>query len=226
MDTARLHSLLREEYAAQFYTFKKLLQEHNKMYNLTAVCDDEGIYYKHFLDSVAGEEFFERGAKVAEIGSGAGFPSLPLKIIRDDLNFTLIESTGKKCNFLNAAVDKLGLKGVQVQNIRAEDGARNAKLREKFDVCCARAVASLNTLAEYCLPYVKKGGRFIAYKGDCTDEIEGAKNAIEILGGEIENIVRYELENCGKRTLIIVKKVSATPKKYPRGNGKERKQPL
>lgn len=226
MDIERLHRLLRDEYSQQFNTFKELLKEHNKMYNLTAVCDDDGIYYKHFLDSIAGEEFFGRGAKVAEIGSGGGFPSLPLKIIRDDLAFTLVESTGKKCNFLNAAVDKLGLKGVKVENMRAEDGAKNPRFREKFDICCARAVASLNTLSEYCLPYVKKGGKFIAYKGDCTEEIEEAQNAIKTLGGEIEKIVRYELENCGKRTIIIVKKVCATPAKYPRGNGKERKQPL
>ena len=225
MDISRLHSLLSEN-REKLNIFSNLLKEHNKMYNLTSISDDEGIYFKHFLDSVAGEEFFEKGAKVVEIGSGGGFPSMPLKIVRDDLNFTLVESTGKKCNFLKIAVDKLGLDGVKVQNMRAEDGAKKAEFREKFDICCARAVAALNTLSEYCLPYVRGGGKFIAYKGDCDGEIEEAVTAIKLLGGEIENIVRYELEKCGKRTIIVVKKVCATPKKYPRGNGKERKNPL
>lgn len=225
MDTARLHALL-NNYSEQFTLFKELLKEHNKMYNLTSICDDDGIYFKHFLDSVAGEEYFEKGASVAEIGSGGGFPSVPLKIVRSDLRFTLVESTGKKFNYLNTVVDKLGLSGVKVLNIRAEDGAKDRALREKFDICCARAVARLNTLSEYCLPYVKVGGRFIAYKGDCDDEIEEAANAFKVLGGELEKVVRYELENCGRRTLVIVKKVCATPQSFPRGQGKERKQPL
>lgn len=225
MNIEYLHSLINCN-REKLDIFKNLLQEHNKMYNLTAICDDEGIYFKHFLDSVAGEEFFEKGVKVVEIGSGGGFPSIPLKIVRNDLKFTLVESTGKKCNFLNIAVDKLGFEGVKVENMRAEDGAKDKRFREKFDICCARAVAALNTLSEYCLPYVKVGGKFIAYKGDCEGEIEDARNAIKLLGGEIEKVVRYELEKCGKRTIIVVKKVCATPSKYPRGNGKERKQPL
>lgn len=225
MDTDRFHALIKEN-SDKFNFLAELLKEHNKMYNLTSICDDEGIYYKHFLDSVVGEEYFKQGATVAEIGSGGGFPSLPLKIVRDDLNFTLVESTGKKCNYLNTVVDKLNLKGVKVVNMRAEDGARDKVYREKFDVCCARAVARLNTLSEYCLPYVKSGGKFIAYKGDCDEELAEAENAIKILGGEIEKVIRYELENCGRRTIVIVKKVNPTPAKYPRGNGKERKQPL
>lgn len=221
-----MQRLITEKYSARFDLFKNLLQEYNKMYNLTAICDDREIYYKHFLDSVAAAEYFDEGANVAEIGSGGGFPSIPLKIIRRDLNFTLIESTGKKCNFLKLAADKLGLEGITVKNIRAEDGARNKDLREKFDISCARAVASLNTLCEYCLPYVKIGGKFIAYKGDCDEEIKSAGNAIKILGGKLDKVIRYELETCGKRAIVIIKKVSATPEKYPRGQGKERKQPL
>lgn len=225
MDTDRFHALIKEN-SDKFNFLAELLKEHNKMYNLTSICDDEGIYYKHFLDSVVGEEYFKQGATVAEIGSGGGFPSLPLKLVRDDLKFTLVESTGKKCNYLNTVVDKLNLKGVKVVNMRAEDGARDKVYREKFDVCCARAVARLNTLSEYCLPYVKSGGKFIAYKGDCDEELAEAENAIKILGGEIEKVIRYELENCGRRTIVIVKKVNPTPAKFPRGNGKERKQPL
>lgn len=225
MDSDRFHALIKEN-SDKFNFLAELLKEHNKMYNLTSICDDEGIYYKHFLDSVVGEEYFKQGATVAEIGSGGGFPSLPLKIVRDDLKFTLVESTGKKCNYLNTVVDKLNLKGVKVVNMRAEDGARDKVYREKFDVCCARAVARLNTLSEYCLPYVKSGGKFIAYKGDCDEELAEAENAIKILGGEIEKVIRYELENCGRRTIVIVKKLNPTPAKFPRGNGKERKQPL
>lgn len=226
MDVNNLKLLIREDFSCSFEKFACMLKENNKKFNITSVCDDEGIFYRHFLDSIAGEEYFEEGAKIAEIGSGGGFPSIPLKIIRDDLRFTLIESTGKKCNFLKEVVKELNLKDVEVLNIRAEDGAKRGELREKFDVCCARAVAPLNTLVEYCLPYVKTGGFFIAYKGDCDDEIKEAANAVRELGGSYENIVRYDLENCGKRTLVIIKKISRTPVKYPRGNGKERKNPI
>ncbi len=226
MDEQRLKDLIGGEYSEKFTLYKELLQEYGKMFNITSVLDDGGIFYRHFLDSIAGEEYFFGGADVAEVGSGGGFPSIPLKIIRDDLKFTLMESTGKKCAFLQTVVDKLGLNGVQVLNVRAEDAGRDERYRQKFGVCCARAVARLNVLAEYCLPFVEEGGRFIAYKGDCADEITGAKNAIKILGGEIEDIVEYNLQNCGKRTLVIVRKIAPTPFKYPRGNAKVKKNPL
>lgn len=216
-----------ENFKNKFEIFRNLLKEYNEKYNLTSITDEKEVYIKHFLDSILPENNFSYGASVIEIGSGGGFPSIPLKIVRDDLNFTLVESTGKKCEFLKAAVDKLGLNGVQVLNIRAEDGAHKESLREKFDVATARAVARLNTLCEYCLPFVKVGGRFIAYKGECAEELEESRGAVKILGGEIEKVIFYELpENCGKRTVISIKKVSATPKKYPRGRGLERKKPL
>ena len=226
MDFKELKNSIKSDKSGRFAQFCGLLKEYNKKFNLTGVDDDEGIFYKHFLDSAAGVEFFPENAKVCEIGSGGGFPSVPLKILRDDLKFTLVESTGKKCGFLNIVKGELGFENFEVLNIRAEDGAKNHLLREKFDICCARAVAQLNTLSEYCLPYVKVGGAFIAYKGDADGEIEAAKNAVKVLGGEIENIVRYNLENCGKRTLVIIKKVKNTPSKYPRGLGKERKSPI
>lgn len=216
-----------EEYSEKLAYFKEILAEFNKKYNLTAINDEKEVYIKHFYDSIKPEKHFPIGAKVVEIGSGAGFPSIPLKIIRDDLNFTLIESTGKKCDFLNYAVDKLGLNGVKILNIRAEDGAKDASLREKFDVATARAVAKLNTLCEYCLPYVKTGGKFIAYKGDAEEEIKEAANALKTLGGRIETVENYELlEGFGKRAAVVVKKVNKTPEKYPRGRGLERKKPL
>lgn len=227
MEIEKYLSLIKNEYSEKFELFKNLLTEANKICNLTAILDEKGILYKHFLDSVAGESLFLNGAEVVEIGSGGGFPSIPLKIIRDDLKFTLIESTAKKCRFLEGAVDKLRLDCVKVLSLRAEEGAQQKNLREKFDVACARAVASLNVLVEYCLPYVKVGGRFIAYKGNCGEEISAAQNAIKTLGGEIEKIVGYELpEDCGKRTLVCIKKVKPTPSLYPRGHGMERKKPL
>lgn len=211
----------------KFEKFKALLSEYNEKCNLTSLTDEKEIFYKHFYDSCAGESLFSEGARVIEIGSGGGFPSVPLMIVREDLKFTLIESTGKKCAFLKDAVDKLGLNCEQVLNVRAEDGAHSENLREKFDFACARAVARLNTLCEYCLPFVKVGGSFISYKGTAGEEIKEAENAIKILGGKTEKIINYELpENMGKRTLIVIKKVCATDKKYPRGNGKERKNPL
>lgn len=211
----------------KFKEFGELLLEHNKICNLTSIVDEKGVKYKHFLDSLAGESYFPENSDVIEIGSGGGFPSIPLKLFRDDLRFTLVESTGKKCAYLEKVVDKLGLKCVQVKNIRAEDGAHDKNLREKFDIACARAVARLNTLCEYCLPFVKTGGRFIAYKGGAEEEIREAQNAIKTLGGEIEEVVNYGLpEDEGKRTLIIIRKIKTTPDKYPRGQGKERKNPL
>lgn len=216
-----------EQFSEKFQVFNGILTEFNQKYNLTAISDEKEVYIKHFFDSIQPQKYFPAGAKVVEIGSGGGFPSVPLKIVRDDLSFTLIESTGKKCEYLKHVVDKLGFSGVQVLNIRAEDGGKDKKLREKFDVAAARAVARLNTLCEYCLPFVKIGGRFIAYKGDAEDEIKEAENAIKTLGGEIEKIEKYDLpEGFGKRTVIVIKKVKSTPEKYPRGRGLERKKPL
>lgn len=209
----------------QFERLFCLLSEYNKRYNLTSITDREGVYFKHFLDSVVGEKYFPCGASVAEVGSGGGFPSLPLKILRDDLFFTLIESTGKKCEYLKAASAALGLEGVKVLNIRAEEGAREEKMREKFDACTARAVARMNTLCEYCLPFVKIGGVFIAYKGDIDEELKEAENAIKILGGRLETADKFEI-NGEKRAIVVIKKIAPTPEKYPRGRGLERKKPI
>lgn len=220
-------SLIKNEYGGRFASFGALLTEYNKICNLTSVTDEKGVIYKHFYDSIVGEGLIPPGASVAEIGSGGGFPSIPLKIVRDDLKFTLIESTAKKCRFLKSVVDSLGLNCVQVMNIRAEEGAHSEILREKFDCAVARAVAQLNTLCEYCLPYVRVGGRFIAYKGEAAEEIKNAGRAISVLGGEIEEVVPYCLpEDFGKRNLVVIRKIKNTPPLYPRGQGKERKQPL
>lgn len=220
-------SLINGEYREKFAVFRALLLEYNQKFNLTAVTEEREVTYKHFLDSAMGEGFFPQGACVAEVGSGAGFPSIPLKILRDDLKFTLIESTGKKCGFLRLVTEELGLKNVTVCNLRAEDAGKEETFRGKFDVCCARAVARLNTLSEYCLPLVRTGGRFIAYKGPADEEIREAQNAVKVLGGRLEEAYGFELpEGYGERTLVVVKKIGSTPAKYPRGRGKERNSPL
>lgn len=226
MDTREYEKIIRCRYGQKFEIFKDMLLEYNNKFNLTAITDENGVYIKHFLDSVMGESFIPQGADVVEVGSGGGFPSIPLKIIRDDLKFTLIESTGKKCSYLQTVVDKLGLEGVNVLNARAEDVAKQVMHREKYGVAVARAVAKLNTLCEYCLPLVKPGGAFIAYKSDVSEELEIAKRAITVLGGQTEKVEEYFLPNGEKRVIVVIRKLSHTPEKYPRGQGKERKNPI
>lgn len=226
MDEKYCYKLL-DDNKDKFEKFAGMLSESNKKFNLTAICGEKDVFIKHFFDSVLPQELFFKDAEVIEIGSGGGFPSVPLMIVRGDLKFTLIESTAKKCVFLREVVEKLGLNCSQVLNARAEEAGRNEKLREKFDICCARAVAELRILAEYCLPFVKTGGKFFAYKGDCRDEAEAAENAVKLLGGEISGTYRYNLpEDCGKRTLIEITKIRETPEKYPRQNGQIKKKPL
>ena len=209
----------------KFHTFYRLLIEYNAAFNLTAITQEEEVFHKHFLDSLAGAAYLAENARVAEVGSGAGFPSIPLAIVRSDLTFTLIESTGKKCSFLETAVKELGL-NAQVLKMRAEDAGRTEGLRESFDAVIARAVAPLAPLAEYCLPLVRVGGKMIAWKGS-EDETGSARRAVEVLGGEHLHTVKYELpEGYGARMLVIADKKRATPAAYPRGQGKERKNPI
>ena len=215
------------EYKEKFEAYRALILEYNQRYNLTTILEEKDMYYKHFLDSAAGVDLFQKNGKVAEIGSGAGFPSMVLKIMREDLQFDLFESVGKKCEFLQAVVDKLALKDVHIYNIRAEDAARDKSFRERYDHATARAVARMNTLSEYCLPFVKVGGSFIAYKSGEAEEIKEAESAYKILGAKCEQVLPYSLpEGYGERLLAVVKKVKPTPPRYPRGQGKERKSPL
>ena len=223
----RLEKEIREEKREQFEKFRSLLLEYNEKYNLTAILEEEEVFYKHFLDSAAGVDLFKRNARVAEIGSGAGFPSLVLKILRPDLSFDLFESVGKKCEFLRAAVDKLGMDKMNIYNLRAEECGKDKNFRERYDHATARAVARMNTLAEYCLPFVKVGGTFIAYKSGNAEEIEEAETAYKTLGGKCKEVIRYALpKEYGERTLAVIEKRKPTPPRYPRGQGKERKNPL
>ena len=220
-------NLINGEKREQFKDFRALLLEYNEKYNLTTILEEKDMAFKHFLDSAMGESFFKQGASVAEIGSGAGFPSIVLKILRPDLAFDLFESVGKKCEFLQVVVDKLGFSKMNIYNLRAETCAKDKKFRERYDHATARAVARMNTLSEYCLPFVKVGGTFVAYKSGDQTEIREAETAYKCLGGKLENVIFYSLpENYGDRTLAIVKKTKPTPPKFPRGQGKERKDPL
>lgn len=218
---------LTEETEKKLDLFKDILKEYNEKFNLTSITDDDGIYEKHFADSLKGEEFFSLGANVLEVGSGGGFPSVPLKIARPDLKFTLTEATEKKCVYLKIVGEKLGFDNFTVINGRAEELGKEEKYREKYDIVTARAVARLNVLSEYCLPFVKKGGYFVAYKGDAEEEIKEALSAIGILGGEIANVKKFVLsEKSGTRNIVVIKKIKNTPSEYPRKNGAIKKNPL
>jgi len=193
----------------QFELYAKQLLEWNEKMNLTAITAPCDIATKHFIDSLYGLAFIAPDSKVIDVGTGAGFPGVPLKIARPDIRLTLLDSLNKRLNFLNAVTDTLKLTAVQTVHARAEDGAsKKGKLREQFDVATSRAVSQLNVLAEYCLPYVRLGGRFLAYKGgDIKDELGVAKNAIKTLGGEVEEIFSYTIPNTDiHHSIVVIKK--------------------
>ena len=207
-----------------FCEYYNLLVFYNEKFNITAITDREEVIKKHFIDSSIGAKYIKEGALI-DVGSGGGFPAIPIKILKEDLSVTLLEATGKKCEFLKEVVKTLKLKDVSVLNGRAEDYAKDLKYREKFDYCTARAVARLNTLCEYCMPFVKVNGKFIAFKGEIDEELKESENAINILGGKINFVDKYMLYDA-KRSIVVIDKIKNTEKKYPRGNGKERKNPL
>ena len=215
---------LTEEQLKKFEKYYELLVFYNEKFNITAITEKSEVYKKHFVDSVLGVDKV-CGQTLIDIGSGGGFPAIPIKIVKEDIKLTMLEATGKKCEFLKTVVKELGLNNVTVINGRAEDLAKKEEYREKFDVCTARAVARLNSLCEYCMPFVKVNGTFVAYKGDSKEEVVESQNAIKILGGKIKEVVEYNLDDAS-RSLVCIEKIKNTDKKYPRGNGKERKNPL
>lgn len=214
--------------AEKFAVYMELLREWNEKINLTAITDEEGILVKHFFDSCSISEFVGNNSKIIDVGTGAGFPGLPLKIVNDTLNLTLVDSLNKRINFLNEVKNKLGLKNVETVHGRAEDVGIDNKYREKYDFAVSRAVAELRILVEYLLPLVKVGGKVIAMKGPNIDEeVENSKKAVKLLGGEIERIESFRLGNTdNERTIIIIKKIKNTESKYPRKAGIPRKNPL
>ena len=205
--------------------YASLLIEWNEKINLTAITDAEGISIKHFLDSLMLLSYIElsQGARVIDVGTGAGFPGIPLKLYREDIQLTLLDSLQKRIRFLNELSTQLEF-DVESVHARAEDGARTG-LREAFDLATARAVAPLPVLCEYCLPYVKVGGFFAALKGP-SEDVHDAEDAISLLGGEISQIKYYSIPNGDARMLVLIKKISQTPTKYPRNSGQIAKKSL
>ena len=219
------------EQAAMFEQYKDLLIQWNKKFNLTAITDENDIIIRHFLDSLSvalAMDDNKKGASLIDIGSGAGFPGLPLKIMLDELDVILMDSVGKKVSFLQEVINILGLKNVTAINSRAEDLAKLPDYREKFDFATARAVSRLSVIAEYCLPFVKIGGKFISMKlSDAKEEINEAKAAISALGGEISEVITVEIPFSDiTHSLIVIDKTSHAPLKYPRKAGKASKSPI
>ena len=209
--------------SASFDIYYRLLTEWNEKFNLTAITERNAVYVKHFADSLLGEYLVPENATLLDIGAGAGFPSLPIKIVRDDVTLTMVDSLKKRVNFLSCLIDELKLDKTMALHARAED----LNCRGSYDCVVARAVAPLNTLCEYCLPFVKTGGIFIAYKaGDCEEETAAAKNAVKILGGDKADIIKRRLDDDTVRSLVVIGKVTDSPAKYPRGKNLPRKSPL
>lgn len=214
---------LTENQYEQFQKYFELLVEWNEKMNLTAITDESGVALKHFADSLSLLNFVDipQNSSLADVGTGAGFPGVVLKIARPDIKLTLIDSLNKRLVFLGEVCAQLGIEAELIHS-RAEDGARDEKLRENFDFAVSRAVARMNVLSEYCLPYVKVGGAFCAMKGaQANEEFKESLNAINTLGGKLENKYFFELpENGGERAIAVVRKVRNTPQKYPRQSGK------
>lgn len=223
---------LTDKQKQQFKLYFKMLIEVNEHVNLTRITEEDEVYLKHFYDSITPlftfSAVFKDGATLCDVGAGAGFPSIPLKILKPGLKVTIVDSLQKRLNFLKDLISELGLTDVELVHGRAEDVGQNKLYRERFDIVTARAVARMSVLSEYCLPLVKKGGYFVALKGPkAEDELDDGKKALEVLGGKLikdEELTLPASEE--ERTLVLVQKVKSTPKKYPRQAGTPRRKPI
>lgn len=221
---------LTPEQVQQFYDYYVMLVETNKVMNLTAITEFTDVVKKHFVDSVIApaELFHVEQLHMIDVGTGAGFPGIPLKIVYPHIHITLLDSLNKRIRFLEQVTEKLGLENVTLIHGRAEDAARDKKRREQYQLCVSRAVANLSTLSEYCLPFIQKGGLFVAYKsGMYQDELKQAEKSIRILGGAVEKTAEFKLPGSDDgRSMIWIRKEKSTPAKYPRKAGVPAKEPL
>lgn len=231
-DLEQFQIILSDTQKEQFLKYYELLVEWNGFMNLTAITEFDDVMKKHFADSLsivkAYSEIRTEKLKVIDIGTGAGFPGIPLKIVFPQIELTLLDSLQKRLKFLQEVIDQLGLGEVELIHGRAEDFCKPSMKREQYDLCVSRAVANLATLSELCLPYVKVGGKFIPYKSEkAEEEVKAAKKAIGLLGGEVKDQIEFELpeSNIG-RTLVVIEKKNATPKKFPRKAGMPAKEPI
>ena len=229
-DLDSLSVSLTDEQIEQFIIYYEMLVEKNKVMNLTAITEFDEVLKKHFVDSLSLVKAYDmtQDISVIDIGTGAGFPGIPLKIAFPNMKITLLDSLNKRIGFLQEVIDTLGLKEIEALHGRAEDYAKPGTLREQFDLCVSRAVANLSTLSEYCLPYVKVGGKFISYKSEkISEEMKEAEHAISVLGGKVENQVAFTLPDSDiYRNLFIITKCNETPRQYPRKAGTASKNPI
>ena len=232
-DLTELHITLSDSQVEQFLTYYEMLIEKNQVMNLTAITDFDEVLKKHFVDSLSlvkacDLDYAEKEISLIDVGTGAGFPGIPLKIVFPNMKITLMDSLNKRVDFLSEVISALKLDGIDAIHGRAEDYAKPDQLREKYDLCVSRAVANLSTLSEYCLPYVKVGGKFISYKSEkVAEELKEAEYAIDVLGGKVESQIDFTLPDSDiYRNLVVIDKISETPRKYPRKAGTASKNPL
>lgn len=235
-DLKEIGIVLNEKQVYQFVKYYEILMEWNSFMNLTAITDPDEVFKKHFVDSlsiVKAYDFLnelkkEKSQCMIDVGTGAGFPGIPIKIVFPDVKITLLDSLNKRIKFLNEVIEKLDLKDIDAVHGRAEDYAKQGQLREKYNLSVSRAVANLSTLSEYCIPFVKLGGKFISYKSEkLMEELSSAKEAVTVLGGKVAGQVDYMLPGSDiYRNLLIIDKIKATPKKFPRKAGLPSKEPI